>query len=306
MKENATAEVLNESDILAEAQASAGTFGGAGVFYLASIILYYCRIVAYERLNERWKWRQICSVHGQGVLIAVGGLCYYIGDNLPPLIREHRKGLGCDAECAEGVQIFGIVTLGTATITYLPVLIDVLPRNREKYIHVETNTEEGHMLLLEEGQTAPEKTTEEETPAHAVVFLLLAKTTNLNLVYTAIERLVANHCNNRVTGGVWAYFIVYFIAFLCLSLYKMWNYNGSEESNEGTQRKEHNGSEEPNGRTQREEHIGSEEPNGGTQREEHIGSEEPNGGTQREEHNGSEEPNGGTQRKEHNGSETLQ
>ena len=59
------------------------------------------------------------------MLIAFGGLCYYIGDNLPPLIREYGGELDCDQECVDVVQIFGIVTLGAATVTYLPVLTDV-------------------------------------------------------------------------------------------------------------------------------------------------------------------------------------
>ena len=46
---------------------------------------------------------------------------------------------------------------------------------------------------------------QENMPVHMVVLLLLAKMTNLKLVYTAIA---FNHCNEKVAGGVWAYYIV--------------------------------------------------------------------------------------------------
>ena len=49
------------------------------------------------------------SEHRWNVSIAIGGLFYYIGDNLPPLIREYQKELCVnDRECVEVVQILGI------------------------------------------------------------------------------------------------------------------------------------------------------------------------------------------------------
>ena len=49
------------------------------------------------------------SVKKWNMLIAFGGLCYYIGDNLPPLIREYQNEF-CenDQECVERVQYLGI------------------------------------------------------------------------------------------------------------------------------------------------------------------------------------------------------
>ena len=72
--------------------------------------------------------------------------------------------------------------LGIATVTYITALVDAaLPQN-------------------------------EETRVHVVVLLLLAKMTNLNLLYTAIERVAFNYCNEKVAGGVWAYNIVYIMS----------------------------------------------------------------------------------------------
>ena len=300
LKENGTNETAGAqsgSNMTTEAHASVAIFVTLGLVYFLFTLLYYvvCMCIC---LKSGWKCSKIWSVHGRGLFIAIGGLCYYIGDNLPPLIREHGGRLDCGEECVEGVQIFGIVMLGIATITYLPVLIDVLPQKRGKDKHVETNTEEQIPLLEGGEQTAPEKKTEEEkTPAHVVVFLLLAKTTNLNLVYTAIERVVPNQCNGRITGGVWAYYTVYFFSFLGLSWYKMWKYNGSEEHE--NQMGEHNGSEENDEENQPGEHNGSEEHDRENQLGEHNGTEEHDRENQLGEHNGTEEHDAENQQEEH-------
>ena len=286
---NKTAGAQNGSNMTTEAHASVAIFVTFGLVYFLLIFLYYM-CICLRKCSKIW------SVHGRGLFIAIGGLCYYIGDNLPPLIREHGGGLDCGEECVEGVQIFGIVMLGIATITYLPVLIDVLPHKRGKDKHIDTNTEEQIPLLEGGEQTAPEEKTEEKTPAHVVVFLLLAKTTNLNLVYTAIERVVPNQCNMRITGGVWAYYIVYFISFLVLSWYKMWTYNSSKEHE--NQPGEHNSSEENDGENQPGEHNGTEEHDAENQPGEHNGSEEHE--NQPGEHNGTEEHDTENQQEEHN------
>ena len=139
-------------------------------------------------------------LHGQGMLIAVGGLCYYIGDNLTNLITEYGGELDCGPECIEGVQIFGIAMLGAATVTYLPVLTDVFSER------VSEQTESGKKI----------------TQARIVVLLLLAKLTDVDLVYDAIERAASNKCN-KVMIGAWVYYGVYLSVFLCFTVYRMWN-----------------------------------------------------------------------------------
>ena len=134
------------------------------------------------------------------MLIAVGGLCYYIGDNLTNLITEYGGELDCGPECIEGVQIFGIAMLGAATVTYLPVLTDVFSER------VSEQTESGKKI----------------TQARIVVLLLLAKLTDVDLVYDAIERAASNKCN-KVMIGAWVYYGVYLSVFLCFTVYRMWN-----------------------------------------------------------------------------------
>ena len=220
------------SDTTNEAKASAGIFGAVGILYALCIIIYYCYKLKQKNCSK------LLSEHGHGLLIAFGGLCYYIGDNLPPLIREYGVELDCDQECAEGVQIFGIVMLGTATVTYLPVLTDVFSAktdNNEKELKTENEkkknavptytNKELNAPMLNRNQDVSDKMTEKETtPVNVVVLLLLAKMTNLDLVYTAIERAASNKCNEKVMGGAWAYYAIYFFAFFAFCLYRMWTY----------------------------------------------------------------------------------
>ena len=49
------------------------------------------------------------SVQTQSLLTAGGGLFFFIGDNLPPLVGEYGKQVSCDQECVEVVQILGII-----------------------------------------------------------------------------------------------------------------------------------------------------------------------------------------------------
>ena len=72
---------------------------------------------------------------------------------------------------------------------------------------------------------------EEKKTLHIVALLLLAKMTNLNLVYTAIERVTAKRCSEMVTASAWTYFGVYCLVFLSISVYKMWSYDNKERRN---------------------------------------------------------------------------
>ena len=119
------------SDITDEAIASLVVFsvvGGLSSFFIVGTLV---------RQNTT-------SEHRRNVSIAIGGLFYYIGDNLPPLIREYPKELCVnDQECVELVQLLGICMLSIATVTYIPLLVDVaLPKNKEKeleFIQKRTN-----------------------------------------------------------------------------------------------------------------------------------------------------------------------
>ena len=173
------------SDVTAEAIASM-------VVLVAAVIPYICVVIIITVRVQR-----------QSVLTAIGGLFFFIGDNLPPVIRDYGKKISCDQECVDLIQIVGIIMLGIATVTYIPVLHDSVPIDRETH-------------------------REEKTGVHIVALLLLAKMTNLNLVYTAIERVTAKRCSEMVTGSAWTYFWVYCIAFLSISVYKMWRYDNKD------------------------------------------------------------------------------
>ena len=71
------------SDVTGEAKASVAVFGGVGIVYIVIIIGYYIYILCSR--EEPFEWLEILREHGQVMLIAIGGLCYYFGDNLPLL-----------------------------------------------------------------------------------------------------------------------------------------------------------------------------------------------------------------------------
>ena len=61
-----------------------------------------------------------------------------------------------------------------------------------------------------------------------VVLLLLVKTTNLDLVYTAIERVAPNNCNNyKVNVCALAYFVIFFFIFC---VYQLCNYKNEAQA----------------------------------------------------------------------------
>ena len=57
----------------------------------------------------------------RGIFVAIGGLFYCIGDNLPPLVEENAEELGCSPSCIEEAQVAGTVMLAIATTTYLQI-----------------------------------------------------------------------------------------------------------------------------------------------------------------------------------------
>ena len=220
------------SDITDEAIASLGEFSVVGGLYSFFIVGTLVR-------------QNTTSEHTRNVPIAIGGLFYYIGDNLPPLIREYPKELCVnDQECVELVQLLGICMLGTATVTYIPLLVDVaLPKNKEKELElVPTYKKERTESTLTKEQidetvqllTREKAAPEEKKAVHMVVLLLLAKMTNLDLVNKAIERASSNKCTEKVIGVAWAYFAVYFITFFLLCLHQLCNYKDEAQRNTAT------------------------------------------------------------------------
>ena len=128
------------------------------------------------------------------ILTAIGGLFYFIGNNLPPLVEEYEQQLSCGQGCVEGFQQFGVVMLALAVITYLPIMVGGVVQSEDK----------------DEG---------EKSNVHANVFLLLSKITDLDLVYTTIERVIHSDCpDERAVIGAWLYYTFFITAFLLLLL----------------------------------------------------------------------------------------
>lgn len=180
--------VHNDSSLVtsSEAIASLVIFSIMGVVYVAIAAAHFVCLWC-----KKSPVQHICPENSaRNVFTAIGGIFYYIGDNLPPLVEEYAEDC---PECVERAQVAGLVLLAIAIITYLPVVINaVLPYKKDKE--------------------------EVNTPACIAVFLLLAKITDLDLVYTVVERIIPRTCDETIVGGTWALYIIYIIFFVLVTL----------------------------------------------------------------------------------------
>ena len=242
----------NETNSTATGQAIASVviFALAGILYILIITYCCCNMSTIHNVFfRRRNW------------VALGGLCYYIGDNLPPLIEEYRDELNCNSDCFEVIQVIGAFMLGVAAITYLPLLIIVVPKHYEEVrtnvstctnrVPTEEHNQENEMTNIstrtnrvpteehnQENERTPLINNPEGEHRHinkelikALVYaglIMLAKTTNFDLVYTAIERAVSINCNTHMWIGAWVYWVFYFVFFSLVSLYQVRIYEKAE------------------------------------------------------------------------------
>ena len=185
---------VTPNETLSQATASVVLFSIVGVVYIVAIVVGFV-----------WLWCKESSVKelskknlARGISTAIGGLFYYIGDNLPPLVEEYAEELSCSPDCVERTQITGIVMLVCATTTYLPIAINAV------FTH---NKDENDKV---------------DIPSPIAVFLLMAKITDLDLVYTSIERIIPRTCDETIVGGTWAYYIIYIFVFTVVTVYAVW------------------------------------------------------------------------------------
>ena len=184
------------------------------VIYYFKIFHRQCNLVAHVFLRRH-------------SLVALGGLFYYIGDNLPPLIDEYKDNLNCNSDCFEVIQAIGAFMLGVAAITYLPLLIYVVPPEHNAKVQTEVHNQENESTALIEGECKSINKYSIKTLVYDGV-IMLAKTTNFDLVYTAIERAVSITCNTHVWIGAWVYWVFYIGFFLLVSLYQVRSYEKAE------------------------------------------------------------------------------
>lgn len=174
--------------------ASLGIFGTVTLVYIGIIVVYYsykfkqfCIPLSHESTTKYEKIKSCLKTYGNGILIALGGLFYFFGDNFSPLFTKYAEEYHCDQDCIYWTQTAGIVVLGLATVTYLPVLIDPCVPNTE------------------------------QSKGIPGTLLLVPKITNLDLVYTAIERVAPKDCD-KVMIGSWTYWGTYIFVFTVTSV----------------------------------------------------------------------------------------
>lgn len=129
--------------------------------------------------------------------IMLGGLLYFIGDNLPPVMDVYGDQLDCDEVCVQRTQAAGLGMLAIAAITYFPTVV--------------------HRTFTHDLNEPPDNSFR-KTPVSVTVFSLMATLTELDLVYTAIERASSDGtCPSESTVvSAWVYWAVYAFAFLFL------------------------------------------------------------------------------------------
>ena len=178
---------LGNTSALKEAIGSLVVFcAGAVVYSVGAIVCCSCIIYCNGDKCIHYKCKPVVT--------AFGGLFYYIGDNLPPLVEEYEHQLSCGQGCVEGIQRFGVVMLALAALTYLPIMV-------------------GGVVQSEDEEQ------EDKLQVHAKVILLLSKITDLDLVYTTIERVIYSDCpDERAVIGAWLYYAFFIAAFLLLLL----------------------------------------------------------------------------------------
>ena len=181
------------------AKASVAIFGIVTSVYIVITVVYYSwKFIQLMSTPELRQERTTLKKYGNGIVIALGGLFYFFGDNFSPLVIKYAEELHCDQDCIFRTQTAGIVVLGLATVTYLPILID------------------------------PQVPDAEQDKGIPATLLLVPKITNLDLVYTAIERVASNDCD-KVMMGSWTYWGIYIFVFTVTSVIQSYVSHRKEE-----------------------------------------------------------------------------
>ena len=190
---------LNGSNLVTPNETVSQAIASVVLFSVVGLLLYILSIVlcVVKLWRKKSKVQKLCKKNlARSIFVAIGGLFYYIGDNLPPLLEEYAEELRCSPNCVEGAKVTGIVMLAIATTAYLPITINAVFTN---------NKDEDDL--------------DEDIPAHIAIFLLLAKVTDLDLVYTSIERIIPGTCDTTIVGGTWAYYAFYLVVFSVVTGY---------------------------------------------------------------------------------------
>ena len=65
------------------------------------------------------------------------------------------------------------------------------------------------------------KKKDEDVLSRIVVFLLIAKVTDLDLVYTGIERIIPGICDEIIGCGTWTYYTTYVAIYIAVTIYAL-------------------------------------------------------------------------------------
>ena len=148
----------------------------------------------------------------QALPVMVGGLLYLVGDNLPPVMEEYGDQLNCTegSVCFERVQAATFGLLVISAIGYFPSFIHrAFTHKPEDESNSKTPVSVTHKSE-DESHSKP--------PFSVKIFALMASLTELDLVYTAIQRVSSTCPDNSTVISTWVYWALYTVAFLVLLL----------------------------------------------------------------------------------------
>ena len=122
---------ISNSFFLGNVNGGLGAIIALGVFTVISLI--FMVLAALCNACAERKSRNCCVVFSMDVLVSVGALLYFVGDNVPPIL-EFTRDLGCnDEECKRKAEIGGKCLLFLALLIFRisPLLFKQCKANEE-------------------------------------------------------------------------------------------------------------------------------------------------------------------------------
>lgn len=163
------------------------------VAYIIGAIICFIYILKIEK-EKNWQYLL------QLISIAIGGLLYLTGDNLPPVMEGYGNQLNCceGCTCLRQIQAAGFGLLVIATVTNFPTFIDKL------LFHSAGDECDSDTILM-----------------HVRVFFLMASFHELDTLYTALQRVTSTCPDDSTVISIWISWVVYTVAFLLVLIFSV-------------------------------------------------------------------------------------
>lgn len=104
------------------------TITSVSILVVNAVLVFYDSLTNQRPISEN---KQPWLITTSKTLIVLGAFCYYIGDNLPTILREFAFELDCGPGCVNRGQIAGVFFLfvSLTTFTFIPNIFRKLNRS---------------------------------------------------------------------------------------------------------------------------------------------------------------------------------